>query len=526
MKHWKSFGLICALSVSMLAAGCSSNNGGGSSASSSNPPSSSGSAPASSQAAEEPIVITTNASTWDIPTDDNNPIQKYVEDRYNVKIVNMRGTDENFGVKVASGEIPDIFGHNINEADMTNWARKGVIASISIDEIKKYMPQYSADLESVDPHAWDIGIIDGKNYGVPRIWLNGAYGFIPTYNGEWLKAIGYSEPPKTIDELEDVLRKFRNNDPDGNGKQDTYGMSGRADVKPQLFNSIFAAYGINPYHFELADDGTVTWGGITDQAKEGLKRLNSWYKEGLIDPEFMTDNGGLIDQKWASKKIGYFDYKMYHHLYGALQSDKDNGVTAVYGHGLIGPDGQPTVMSNGALQVPLLFGKQVEQDEAKRVKILQMLEDLATTDDPYLRTVFGVEGESYDLVDGVPVMKETFTADDARKMGIGGYYNPLGERDTATWKFHFTNDKLEFRDKLNAGLKPISDVLGPTSMESKGKYMATLQTLQDEFYIKAIIGKDNIDQTFADFKAKWIKSGGEELLSEATKIYQARQAAK
>ena len=102
-----------------------------------------------------------------------------------------------------------------------------MIASISVDEIKKYMPTYVKEVEEIDPHAWDVGMIDGKNYGVPRIWLNGAYGFIPTYNGEWLKAIGYDEPPTTLEQLEDVLTKFRNNDPDGNGKKDTYGMSGR-----------------------------------------------------------------------------------------------------------------------------------------------------------------------------------------------------------------------------------------------------------------------------------------------------------
>jgi putative aldouronate transport system substrate-binding protein len=144
----------------------------------------------------------------------------------------------------------------------------------------------------------------------------------------------------------------------------------------------------------------------------------------------------------------------------------------------------------------------------------------------YLRTVFGVEGESYDLVDGVPVMKKEFTADMAREMGIGGYYNPLVERDLGTWKFHFTPDKLEFRDTVNEGLKTTSDILGPTAMEAKGKYMATLTTLQDEFYIKAIIGNDDIDKAFEDFKNKWLKSGGQELLDEATKIYKDREAAK
>jgi len=527
MKQWKKISLVLALAVSVFAAGCSNN---------SNSPSNQGAKATNSsskapdtEVAEKPIVIATNASTWEIPTNDDNPTQKWLEERYNVKFVNMRGTDENYKVTIASGEIPDIFPHNITETDMTNWARQGVIAQVDIDEIKTYMPTYTAHIEEVDPNAWNIGIIDGKNYGVPRIWLNGAYGFVPTYNGEWLEAIGYSAPPKTLEELQDVLTKFRNNDPDKNNQKDTYGISGRGkDVRVQLFNSIYAAYGINPYHFKLAADGNVTWGGITDEAKAALKLLNQWYKDELIDPEFMTDDGGLLEQKWSSKKIGYIDHKMYHHLFGALKGNEENGITAVYGQGIVGPAGKSIVMSNGPLQVPLMFGKQVEKDDAKRIRILQMLEDLATKDEVYLRTVFGVEGESYDLVDGVPVMKEEFiaTADPAREMGIGGFYNPLIERDTGTWKFHFTADKMAFRDTVNAGLETTSDILGPTAMDTKGKYMATLTTLQDEFYIKAIIGKDDIDKTFEDFKNQWLKSGGKELLEEATKIYKDREAAK
>ncbi|MEF3353256.1 extracellular solute-binding protein [Paenibacillus sp. GYB006] len=515
MKRWKRFGLAGLLSVSLVATGCSSNGKVNNDA--------------EKRGEDDPIVIMTNASTWDMPTEDDNPTQKYLEERFNVRFVNMRGNDENFKVKVASGEIPDIFPHNISEADMTNWARQGVIASISIDEIKKYMPTYVKEVEEIDPSAWDVGIIDGKNYGVPRIWLNGSYGFIPTYNGDWLKAIGYNEAPKTLEELEDVFTKFRNNDPDGNGKMDTYGMSGRGkDVRAQMFNSIYAAYGVNPYQFMLTDEGTVTWGGITDEAKEATKLLRKWYTEGLIDPEFMTDNGELIGQKWSSHKIGYVDNSMYHHLFGGMEADKTNGTNPVYGKGLIGPAGESLVMSNGALQVPLIFGKQVEEDDAKRIRILQILEEMTSVDEVYLRTVFGEEGVSYDLTNDAVVMKEPYASspDDARLMGFGGYYNPLVERDSSMWKYHFTKEKLEFRETANEGMKTISDVLGPTSLESKGMYWATLITLQDEFYTKAIIENNDLDAVFEAFKEKWLKSGGQQVLDEATEVYKARQEAK
>ena len=526
MKNRIKLGIALLLSFSLLVAGCSSNGGGNNG----NKPAEGG-ATNTPVKAEAPIEITFAASTWDVPKEDNNYVQKYLEEKYNVKIINMRVTDENFKLKIAANEIPDIFPQTPTEVDMVTWAKQGVIANVPVDEIKQYMPKYVADVESVNPNAWDIGLVDGKNYGIPRVWLNGSTGFIPTYNNNWLKAIGYSEPPKTIEEFEDVLTKFRNNDPDGNGQKDTYGMSGRGkNARNQMFNEVYSAFGVNPYMFLEASDGTIAWGGIMNESLEATKLLNKWYNAGLIDPEFMTDDNGLMGQKFNSKKIGIIDTNMYHHLFGQLQAFTDNGIEPAFGKGLIGPEGKSLSMSNGALQTPLLLGAQVEKDEKKRIKILQILEEIATNEETYLTTAFGEAGVSYELKDGVAVLKAPYDtdADKRYELGIGGFYNPLIERAVSTWKFHMPQDKLDFKAKLTDGSELIADVLGPTVLESKGKYFANLSALQDEFYTKAIIAKNagDVDKLFADFKAQWLKAGGQEILDEANKVYQERQAAK
>ncbi|MDQ0060295.1 extracellular solute-binding protein [Paenibacillus harenae] len=525
MKHGLKLGIALMLSFSLVAAGCSSNGGNNG-----NAPSNAGGA-TNAPKEEAPIEITFAGSSWDPPTEDNNFVQKYLEQKYNVKIINMRVSDENFKLKIAANEIPDIFPQNPSETDMVNWAKQGVIASVSVDEIKQYMPKYVADVESVDKNAWDISLIDGKNYGIPRVWLNGSTGFIPTYNNDWLKAIGYSEPPKTIEEFEDVLTKFRNNDPDGNGQKDTYGMSGRGkNARNQLFNPVYAAFGVNPYQFLEASDGSIVYGGIMDESLEATKLLNKWYNAGLIDPEFMTDDNGLMGQKFSSKKIGFIDTSMYHHLFGALQGYKDSGIEPAFGKGLIGPAGKAYEMSNGALQVPLMLGAQVEKDEKKRIKILQILEDLATNDETYLTTAFGELGVSYEMKDGVPTAIAPYDTDRDKRLllGIGGFYNPLIERAESTMKFHMTPEKTDFKAKVTEGNELITDVLGPTVLDSKGKYFANLSALQDEFYTKAIIAKNagDVEKMFADFKAQWLKAGGQEILDEATKVYQERRAAR
>jgi hypothetical protein len=70
---------------------------------------------------------------------------------------------------------------------------------------------------------------------------------------------------------------------------------------------------------------------------------------------------------------------------------------------------------------------------------------------------------------------------------------------------------------------PLRDVIGTTVLTAKAKYWASLQTLMDNYLIKAVIGKVDTDKGFDDFKVSWLKSGGQELTDEANKVYAQRQ---
>lgn len=364
------------LSMSLLVVGCSGNNGNNVKTENSGKNVSTNAPEV--KASDDPMGKTieiTIANTFDPPKADNNFVQKYLEEKFNVKIKNVkfeRATwKEQINVLLASGDIPDILPGDAVDTDMVQWAKQGIIASISEDDIRKYMPNYVADFESVAPNAWVVGKIDGKNWGVPRVWGNGATGFLPAYNGDWLTAIGYTEPPKNLEELEDVLTKFTFEDPDKNGKKDTYGMTGRAkDATNQMFNSVFSAFGINPYQYAVAQDGTLAYSGLSEQTRQGLKLLNSWYKKGIIDPEFITDDNGKIQEKFVSGRTGMLDTGMWHHLYddgyfGLISIEQNRKL--VVGTPIIGASGEGYSMSNGALQAPMLFGAQLEEDEEKEL---------------------------------------------------------------------------------------------------------------------------------------------------------------
>lgn len=111
-----------------------------------------------------------------------------------------------------------------------------------------------------------------------------AMGFINTV---WLEKLGL-EMPKTYDELVEVLRAFRDKDPNGNGKQDEIPMLGSTtlycgDAPTWIINN-FGQYVCDNYFYDVDDDGKIYIPYITDEYRNGVRAVRDLVKEGLLAP--------------------------------------------------------------------------------------------------------------------------------------------------------------------------------------------------------------------------------------------------
>ncbi|KRF39120.1 extracellular solute-binding protein [Paenibacillus sp. Soil787] len=479
---------------------------------------------------EAPIEITWTGRNP--PTSSESAVQKYMEQKYNVKIKNINLDPANWkdqlNVKIAAGEIPDVFTHDAQMDQMQQWADQGVLASISVDEIKKYMPKYSAEVEKLDPNIYSYGLYKGKNWGIPRLYLEGNSPFVPVYNAAWMKAVGVSKAPETLQELEDLLTKFSNNDPDGNDKKDTFGLSGRGkDAPGQMFNSIFASYGIQRRGWNLGSDGKVYYGMVSEQARQAFKLLSKWYKDGLIDPEFVTDDWTRLRANFLRGRTGEMDSGLWYYLdeLGTVGAEwKAKGQELVIGKGLKGPSGKALLLAASTItQPPQMLGVGVMKDEKKRIKILQILDDMAMNDEAYLMTRYGEKGVHYDLIGEAAIPKGEFT-DPAKlgaQSGAGIWYAHLGS--PTMYKHDLAKSRLDFKTKVNAGIETTKDPLNPALLPSASKVAATLDKMVDECMIKFIMGTVDTDKGFDEFVSQWMKAGGQQLTDEANQVYNERK---
>jgi putative aldouronate transport system substrate-binding protein len=148
--------------------------------------------------------------------------------------------------------------------------------------------------------------IDGKLYGFSPARGNGCITYL---RQDWLDKLNLSVPTN-YNEYMEVLRAFTEDDPDGNGTKDTYGVTASGIIGPEVpFTNYLPEFWQDAYpdFYEKADG---TWvDGFTDEAMTGaLTRLKDAYSKGYIDMEVVSNTTSACRDKFYAGNVGAFTY--------------------------------------------------------------------------------------------------------------------------------------------------------------------------------------------------------------------------
>lgn len=121
------------------------------------------------------------------------------------------------------------------------------------------------------------------------------------YRKDWLKKVGIDKEPSTWEELYEMCKAFTTQDPDGNGKNDTYGMTSDGFGN---FRYFMANIGHSNLNWVKGPDGKWTHGALLEDNIEALKWFRKMFEEGYIDPEIGSNKWEQAMQKFASEKFG------------------------------------------------------------------------------------------------------------------------------------------------------------------------------------------------------------------------------
>ena len=192
----------------------------------------------------------------------------------------------------AANNLPDLF--MVRRDPFVNLVRMGLIAPV--DELYELMPNRTAIHYTEESLAYTT--INGRSYGL------GSPGVVSKNEGmlirkDWLDNLGLSIPV-TLEEYMEVMRAFTFNDPDGNGRNDTYGYGAFIEI-----NNFEGGLGRRFDPFFGAFDLAGTWNLTRENA--GLNVRKPAYFDALVYIKQMEDEG-VIDPNW--KSYGKDDFRL------------------------------------------------------------------------------------------------------------------------------------------------------------------------------------------------------------------------
>lgn len=252
------------------------------------------------------------------PTDPKGEMIPYLNQRFGIRLqvisLENQRFQEQLNLRIAEGQVPDFL--YLRQATLLGtYARLGVLAPLPEATLRKEAPHLVRRLEEEFPGALDLGKVEGVLYGVPVLSGTNRFHIPLVYRRDWMDRLGVKKAPDTLAEFEALMYRFAHDDPDGNGKKDTWGLS-----KDGL-TAVFGAFGLVPWDektdYWTWDQGRPMNHCLSPQAKEALALLARWYKDGVIDPEFLTgeNKGGYwaISHSFVEGRIGFTTHGNYYH---------------------------------------------------------------------------------------------------------------------------------------------------------------------------------------------------------------------
>lgn len=179
---------------------------------------------------------------------------------------------------------------------------------VALDNYFSVMPNFSKWLDANPVIKAELTAEDGHIYYVPGTNVGKDYQPVLMYNQKWLDAAGM-EAPETLDDFVTLLRYFKDNDMNGNGKtDDEIPMSIMADFLPYMFGPAFGLDIVSG--FQADADGNVVYAyADSENFKAYLEFLNGLYAEGLLEVEYTSLDRDQVIERISNDMTGVaFDF--------------------------------------------------------------------------------------------------------------------------------------------------------------------------------------------------------------------------
>lgn len=514
-KKWKRIALLMAMGMlASTVAGCGQESGARETAASEAEHAEGGSTEnndglteeASLPLTDEPVTLTVFAGldsnlTGIVDDYNDNAFFQELEKRTGVHlefIIPASGTEqEAYNLMIASGELADIITHNgYNYPE--GW--DAAVDDGYYMDLTPYLDTYLKDYQRVrtsDPvmeksTLTDSGRVVSFNilYTEPQgPWMG------MQIRKDWLDDLGL-DVPETYDELEEVLRQFKE-------KKNAYApLSIGANGYMETSHALSAGYGVMEDFMQI--EGKVVYGPMEEGWKEYLTMLNRWYDEGLVDPDFMTNGAWQVDIGMVlNGETGVWN-AMYTMI--SQYESGDSGIEVV-------PMTSPVKQKGDELHIRredgyVGNGVAISADCEYPEIAMKLMNYLYSEEGAELAN-YGIEGDTFNYVDGKPVLTEKISNNEQYSMSqaqalylmppsrFGGLYDWTRELSTVPEKDIKAFDIWGVAD--DSYIIPARITYTSEESTERAKIVTEVDTYMKENSVKFITGVLDIDEEWDNY---------------------------
>lgn len=444
-------------------------------------------------------------------------LQNQTNTKINFEEVNGETYDTSLQTMLASGNLPDVVTFkSSNQVNMM--VDQGAL--LPLDDL---LEQYGQNILKVigEENFNSARAADGHIYIVPakyqtpltQSWI---------IRTDWLERCGLSVPT-TWDEFVKVLEAFKAQDANGDGDaSNEIPLSGM--VEKSLYT--FGIYNNDIFCVNQAGDYTLIY--EHENYRAWLEAMRDLFARGLLDPEYLDRDGfGEDEQRLIAAMANNLVGAAYTFMNNMHNADDLDGQYE-YLIPVVGPFGDQHVPGRG-VGITYPAAAIMANAEDKAVELIKMLDWIFSEDGQRLFS-FGVEGVTYDMVDGKPVLKPEYTTSFVDYRSAGMNYQLIPHVWLSDAYVHvFTNGKtVEEMDHVaqqfvyGAEQNEIYAMNFPAvlSTDAYMEYYADLGEQVKSLQANAIAGNITVDEFFAQYEQ--LKAQGlQEVIDQGAAAYEA-----
>lgn len=460
-----------------------------------------------------------------VPPEDDGKVGQALSELTGLDLQMQWVPNSSYGAKIntvlAGSSIPDVMVITEKTQAFVSTAEAGGFWDLTEHLASGEYPNLVTD----NPDVQQAASVNGTVYGIYR--ARDVIRSCVIIRKDWLNNLGL-EPPETTEDLVKIARAFTEEDPDNDGKDDTYGLivpkwpGGIGTNSP--WDTMEVWYGAGNMWRE--DGGELVPAFTTPEWREALEYERTFVENGYINADYATMDPAKWNEPFLNGKGGIIiDVQSRAAQLRNLFKEKDSATyqdkVLMVGQ-LEGPNGTfalPTTGFSGFLAIP----KSSVQTEEQLDQVLDALNEMNSKEGQVLLNN-GIEGYNFTVDDeGYAVYDESKQDFSDQVSGAWAqlgtnvtgekYYRTQPENE-ADKKFRDKRERLQAEDLKNAAFNPAAALVSET-YTSKGTRLDNLIADARIQYLAGQIDEAGLDAAIE----RWRTSGGEQVTTEINKLY-------